>query len=341
MIWMAVVRCLRVLNKVKNIKDERIYLIDNLRGILIFLVVFGHAITYYESPIKNYLYQFIYSFHMPAFAFVSGLCHPKKIQYKKLIMLMVQYISLQTVFLIFESIVQNKAIELQYHVPFWILWYIFALFWWRLVTGIVKIESNIAKVFLGLCIMGALIAGYIPFVEHVFELSRIICFYPFYLIGAIVRKTNFGLLLEINQIKWCYLPKITIMFMVLIVSQFLRYAHYGQETLFCSSPYVSMEWYAFFPRLSLYIIASIMIMFLVFYVPADKVPILTIMGSNTMAIYLFHAFLRIYLLESIGLDTGIKIAFFIVISCSVGYIANLKTMFPELKSLLYNHSNHS
>lgn len=101
----------------KYSKDDRICLIDNLRGILIVLVVFGHAITYYESPIRDYLYQFIYSFHMPAFAFVSGLCHPKKVQYKKLIILMFQYISLQTVFLCFESIVKNKTIELQYHVP--------------------------------------------------------------------------------------------------------------------------------------------------------------------------------------------------------------------------------
>lgn len=38
MMWMAVVRCLKLLNKVKNIKDDRIYLIDNLRGILIIVV---------------------------------------------------------------------------------------------------------------------------------------------------------------------------------------------------------------------------------------------------------------------------------------------------------------
>ena len=55
---------------------NRVFLIDYLKGIAIFLVVWGHAIEY--APHDGYdffinpVYIFIYSFHMPLFMFISG-----------------------------------------------------------------------------------------------------------------------------------------------------------------------------------------------------------------------------------------------------------------------------
>ena len=52
------------------VKDNRNISIDSLKGLLIFLVVLGHSLlgTLDENPLR-YL---IYSFHMPAFFFISG-----------------------------------------------------------------------------------------------------------------------------------------------------------------------------------------------------------------------------------------------------------------------------
>lgn len=47
-------------------KNERLYYIDVIRGIAIFLVVLGH--TYRGNMVQNWLY----SFHMPLFFFISG-----------------------------------------------------------------------------------------------------------------------------------------------------------------------------------------------------------------------------------------------------------------------------
>ena len=58
--------------------DEKLknnnYFIDNLKVILIFLVVFGHLIERYIDTNSTLLgvYMFIYIFHMPLFVFVSG-----------------------------------------------------------------------------------------------------------------------------------------------------------------------------------------------------------------------------------------------------------------------------
>lgn len=53
---------------------KRLLWADSLKGILIILVVLGHAIqeTLKSGCFDNHLWNYIYSFHMPAFMAVSG-----------------------------------------------------------------------------------------------------------------------------------------------------------------------------------------------------------------------------------------------------------------------------
>ena len=54
-------------------KKQRIYYWDNMKGILIFLVVLGHALYSFQNFSKiNAIVDIIYMFHMPAFVFISG-----------------------------------------------------------------------------------------------------------------------------------------------------------------------------------------------------------------------------------------------------------------------------
>ena len=54
--------------------NERIHVIDALKGFAILLVVFGHAIqSTVPSFDENVLFRIIYSFHMPLFMFLCGL----------------------------------------------------------------------------------------------------------------------------------------------------------------------------------------------------------------------------------------------------------------------------
>ena len=56
---------------------KRIYKYDNVKALLIFLVVIGHMTTDYvsDSHMVRWITLWIYSFHMPAFIFISGLVH--------------------------------------------------------------------------------------------------------------------------------------------------------------------------------------------------------------------------------------------------------------------------
>ena len=50
------------------------HFIDNIKVVLIFLVVFGHLIERYidTSDTLMAIYMFIYIFHMPLFIYISG-----------------------------------------------------------------------------------------------------------------------------------------------------------------------------------------------------------------------------------------------------------------------------
>jgi fucose 4-O-acetylase-like acetyltransferase len=57
-----------------NVMSRIVYL-DSLRGFAILLVIIGHLIQFnYKSGIENHIFNLIYSFHMPLFFFISGLC---------------------------------------------------------------------------------------------------------------------------------------------------------------------------------------------------------------------------------------------------------------------------
>lgn len=55
-------------------KVSRLLWADSLKGLLMILVILGHAIQGYmpEACFHNHVWNLIYSFHMPAFMAVSG-----------------------------------------------------------------------------------------------------------------------------------------------------------------------------------------------------------------------------------------------------------------------------
>ena len=55
---------------------HRLHYIDNLKGVLILLVVLGHCIQCTDLDFDhNAVFRYIYSFHMPFFIYLAGLFH--------------------------------------------------------------------------------------------------------------------------------------------------------------------------------------------------------------------------------------------------------------------------
>lgn len=77
---------------------------DNLKGILIFLVVFGHLLELVGGPVSAWLYRLIYSFHMPAFVFCSGWFARFDAE-RFFRRLLYPYLVYQTLYLLFDRLV--------------------------------------------------------------------------------------------------------------------------------------------------------------------------------------------------------------------------------------------
>ena len=111
---------------------------DNAKAILIFLVVLAH---YYGTGmvykglsgglwlIPNSIYTFIYLFHMPLFAFISGYFskHAAKGRSRAFSALLLPYLIVNTVFVILDREQVNPLLA-----PYGPMWYLLALFFWRM-----------------------------------------------------------------------------------------------------------------------------------------------------------------------------------------------------------------
>ena len=99
------------------------YGFDNIRGILIACVVFGHMLEVCAPfPYHNTIYRIIYSFHMPVFVFVTG--YFSRLSRRKLLFNWVSpYLVFQTVYIVVEQLL-GKNIRMQYSTPYWHLWFL-------------------------------------------------------------------------------------------------------------------------------------------------------------------------------------------------------------------------
>ena len=93
-----------------NEENNRISIWDNLKFILIFLVVLGHILEPLISDSINLkrLYIFIYTFHMPAFIFISGLFSKKAVEeknYKKIFEFIIIYLFAAVIYYLCEIFV--------------------------------------------------------------------------------------------------------------------------------------------------------------------------------------------------------------------------------------------
>lgn len=123
-----------IISKMKQeiIGQNRITWLDNVKGILIFLVVFGHIIARSISEdidifgISQYL---IYSVHMPMFISISGYLSKHHTDKKKILRnYIVPYILFDIFYVMYTLMLGNIQIyNLNILIPSYVYWYILCL----------------------------------------------------------------------------------------------------------------------------------------------------------------------------------------------------------------------
>ncbi len=169
---------------------------DVLKGILILLVVLGHFLYPFRrsSALTRALFFGIYSFHMPAFVFLSGLLAGNRIQktkgvrWEKVKKFLCYYALYKVILYPVEYLVYGPS-------PFRLLtesgapWYLLSLAFWYCLIPIFAATCRHFPAKTGKCILAGasvlvgLAVGYLSFSEYFLCWQRTVAFLPFFTLG--------------------------------------------------------------------------------------------------------------------------------------------------------------
>ncbi|MFJ5728240.1 acyltransferase family protein [Streptomyces paradoxus] len=168
---------------------------DNAKYLAIVLVAMGHAWEPLKSDsrILEAAYQVVYAFHMPAFILISGYfsrsfdMRPDRL--KRLITgVAVPYIIFETAYPLFKRVVDNDPHqEISLLDPWYLTWFLVALFIWRLTTPIWNLVRWPLPLALGL----AMLATVTPEIGDDLDLQRVLQFLPFFVLGLVMKPEHF------------------------------------------------------------------------------------------------------------------------------------------------------
>lgn len=269
-----------------NSKKERDFLFDNYKVLLIFLVVVGHFIepAYGNNGLINALKWMIVSFHMPAFIFISGYFSkrdlPVSVSVRKLF---VPYLIYEVIYYLFYTFIIQKETGLYLARPKFSLWYLLALFAWRIITPYVK---KIPHHFV-LSIAAGLLIGCSSMPGNYLSIPRILVFYPFFLAGMYFdREVIIRFRTKKNQwiagiTTMCCLAFVCIGPFARMYSTKIFYGRYNYESLGQSV----LE--GILCRIICYII-SFILTYALMLVISEKETSYSYIGPRTMPVYLFH-----------------------------------------------------
>lgn len=125
---------------------QREYLFDNYKVLLILLVVIGHFIepSNDQNPFLYELKWGIVAFHMPAFIFISGYFSKRIPSLKKMLCgLVIPYFVYEILYYLLYTFILDKETGFYFTRPKFSLWYLMALFAWRLLSPLIGENSRL------------------------------------------------------------------------------------------------------------------------------------------------------------------------------------------------------
>ncbi len=159
--------------------------IDNIKTVLIVIVVIGHSIVLLPSTgLRSHVYDFVYYVHMPAFVLVTGyLSRSFRWSPRHLLSLVttlaIPYVVFSYLMAWWRTDVTGEVSSLDPILtdPHWPMWYLTATIMWRLATPIFKLHWGMIAVAVALSLWGG--------TQNIelFDVNRTLGFLPFFVIG--------------------------------------------------------------------------------------------------------------------------------------------------------------
>lgn len=313
-------------------EKERNYLWDNIKALLIFLVVVGHMLEACGFTIDEALNldTFIYSFHMPAFLFVSGFlsksyCHGGKVRAEKVGLLIACYALFQIIFIIIGTL--DKPIDrLSPFNPGTGMWYLLALIVYYLLIPIV--EKLPASLVVLITLTGALLVGRDDQASNYLAVSRTICFAPYFFAGYYLSA---GRIEKLRSLKAYVRYPLGILAAAASVSiWFFRKDIFTLRFFFAKSDYDELDISdieGMLTRLGGVAIAALMIVSLLAVLPKQKT-FFSYIGARSLQVFLFHVvIMKLFIIfkpENLRITSNFQLLLGVIISLAVTLVLSLK-----------------
>ena len=272
-------------------EKKRDHLFDNYRTLLILLVITGHFIeTIYENNwLLCGLKWLIYTFHVPAFVFISGYFSKKASSLTVLLKkLMIPYLVFEVLYYLLYTFVIHKETSLYLLYPKFTLWYLVTLFIWKWITPYFK---KIPGYFFISLLLGLAI-GFSPMKDNFLTLPRMLVFYPYFLAGTELERNTVSQMRtkKIGNIHLSGICGILFAIFVILVFLFAKQIPGTPQVFYGRYSYATMDQtpaVGIALRLMAYMIGFAITYGLLLLIPEKKMHS-SIIGQRTLPIYLFH-----------------------------------------------------
>jgi fucose 4-O-acetylase-like acetyltransferase/poly-gamma-glutamate capsule biosynthesis protein CapA/YwtB (metallophosphatase superfamily)/lysophospholipase L1-like esterase len=270
-----------------NLSEKKRYSIfDNFKGILIFMVVFGHFLFEYSNSHMNSLSRkivvYIYFFHMQAFVFISGFFSSENsTMIKNAAKLLILYYIFNFSVSLILYFYNNTKINFLY--PLYSYWYILSLFYWRVT---IKYLNNIPFIF-EISVVISLLEGYWDCFSNILSIYKTIIFLPYFLAGYKLNQMNI-----LNQLLlWKKsIMKYIVFFIIFCLFSYLVFLYIYKNKI--TNEIILLLNYNntnnIKTRIITMIISCIFILLIFLLLPDNKIMFINKWGKNSLYIYLFH-----------------------------------------------------
>lgn len=265
----------------------------NLRFLLIICVFVGNAIEPLISRIDgmNWLYEWIFTFHMPLFVFVTGYFAKPNLRgeagQKVILQIGLQYVIFQTLYQILDvTVFHAKQIHHSFFAPYLLLWFLASHLCWRLLLLAMRKWSPAQQ--LAASIALGVLVGYLQMDGSWFSLSRTFVYLPFFIAGYHFSPDLLQRLwtTRVKTVAVCF----SIAWFAIIA---LGGADIAPGWLYGSMTYGQLgyqDWYAGVFRLLLYPLQLLTGIAFLGFVPTQEGRI-TELGRRTLYVFLLHGFI--------------------------------------------------
>lgn len=282
---------------------ERVYFFDHLKLFLIFCVVLAHYSRVCgsftpDSPM-GFVYITAFSFIMQGFLFISGYFskNPEKCRKTAVKAFLIPFLVLSVILQSLKWFLMGpESVDLL--VPAMALWYLLALFVYRFfLVYLLRIPF-----LLPLSVGAALLAGTVSEIGAELSLSRIICFFPFFLLGYYTDKAMIEKIRTAPLLPFGFLLALLLLFSY--VCAFEGRVDFGFWHL--KEGYEAYKMTNLDGMLGRGLIMAIGVLWILVLVrlapsrPLGRKGALTAMGAATMSVYVFHIGLR-YAIKAFGI----------------------------------------